>query len=111
MIEMSIHLQYTRLPQAVAALRSGLPQVVGETTRAVTTFAQGYAPIDTGELHDSIGGQSSGLSGQAVAGTDHAIHQEFGTRYQSGTPFMRPGAEAARPGLEAAVRSLLGRLA
>ncbi len=111
MIAASINVVFNNLPRASSAVRSGLEQVVGETTRAVTTFAQGYAPIDTGELHDSIGGQSSGLSGQAVAGTDHAIHQEFGTRYQAGTPFMRPGAEAARPGLETAVRSLLGRLA
>lgn len=111
MIAVSVRVTKNGLPGAAGKLRSGLPGVVAATTTDVATRAQGYSPVDTGELRASIAGQASGLSGTVAAGAEHGIYQEFGTSRQAGTPFMRPGAEAAFPGFETAVRSLLGGLA
>jgi hypothetical protein len=39
----------------------------------------------------------SGDSGYRVfSNVEYAIYQEYGTRYQSGTPHVRPGADAAK---------------
>lgn len=59
--------------------------------------AKRLAPVDTGRLRGSIT-HAMGVDGQGVfadIGTDveYAIYQEFGTRYQSGTPFLRPALD------------------
>lgn len=63
-----------------------------------TTHAKQHAPVDTGTLMRSIHvepGESGATSATARSGTDveYAIYQEHGTRFQSGTPFMRPAMD------------------
>ena len=66
----------------------------------VEALAKRLAPVDTGRLRTSISHDlahdSQGL--YAIVGTNvhYAIHQEFGTRYQHGQPFLRPALRAAR---------------
>lgn len=61
---------------------------------------QSRAPVDTGHLRDSYGYTVEGSGEKVVAhvGTnvDYALHQEYGTVYQSGTPHVRPALEANR---------------
>lgn len=111
MIQMSITVTKNLLPAAASRVRSELPAVVGRAGAAVQARAQGYAPVDTGALRAGITMTHSGLQAQVTPGVDYAIYQEFGTRYQAGTPHMRPAAEAEMPAFEAAVRALVGRLA
>jgi HK97 gp10 family phage protein len=66
----------------------------------VDAAAKGFAPVDTGRLRSSITNEM-GVDGQGVfarIGTDveYAIYQEFGTRFQAGTPFLRPALDAAQ---------------
>ena len=68
--------------------------------------AEGFAPVDTGELRNSIepktvrGTFSRGtLSGQVVAGAEHAPFVEFGVephirQHQGGALFTHPGQDA-----------------
>ena len=63
----------------------------------VTEFVKGEAkrrsPIDTGNLRGSIDKEvkKEAFEIVGVVGTDvdYAIHQEYGTRHQKGTPFLR----------------------
>jgi HK97 gp10 family phage protein len=88
---------------------AGFAKVVAQTAFALEGWAKVYAPIDTGFLRNSIASNETGaqfvssLSGRMGLGTssltwyvtvgaEYGIHQEFGTMYQSGTPFMRPAA-------------------
>jgi HK97 gp10 family phage protein len=52
------------------------------------------APKDTGRLVGAISAHvvdgPGGPYAEVRCGVDYAIYQEYGTRYQSGTPFMRP---------------------
>jgi len=66
----------------------------------VERTAKHLAPVDTGRLRSSVN-HSLKIDGRglvAFIGTnvDYAIYQEFGTRYQRGTPFLRPALRAAR---------------
>ena len=58
-------------------------------------YAKGYAPVDTGRLRNSITHEAVPDEGAVYIGTnvEYAPYQEFGTRYQSGTPFLRPAVE------------------
>jgi HK97 gp10 family phage protein len=52
--------------------------------------AKGNAPVDTGEMRDSIHVEDTDEGSQVVVGTDHWIFPEFGTIYMAAEPFMRP---------------------
>lgn len=56
--------------------------------------AKRHAPVDTGRLRASITHrlEVDALGLMAVVGTNvaYAIYQEFGTRSQHGTPYLRP---------------------
>lgn len=58
-------------------------------------YAKGYAPVDTGRLRNSISHEVAPDEEAVYIGTnvEYAPYQEFGTRYQSGTPFLRPALE------------------
>lgn len=112
MIAASIRVVSNRLPQGAALLRSGIPEAVTKAAADGAERARGYAPVDTGELRGSIGHRSTGAaSAEFFAGAEHNAHIEWGTYKMAAQPYLRPAAEATRPGLEAAIRSLLGGLA
>ncbi len=57
--------------------------------------AKSYAPVDTGRLRNSIAHHAKGNDTMIIeTDVEYAIYQEMGTRYQSGTPFMRPAGES-----------------
>src|SRR5699024_7941187 len=54
---------------------------------------------DTGHLKRTltIDFRDGGLTGRVYTDVEYAIYQEYGTRFQSGTPFMRPSLYEQRP--------------
>ncbi|MDY0394789.1 HK97-gp10 family putative phage morphogenesis protein [Virgibacillus halophilus] len=54
--------------------------------------AQRYAPVDTGNLKRNIkyNSQDDGFTAQVASEAEYAAYQEYGTRYQSGKPHVRP---------------------
>ena len=58
-------------------------------------YAKGYAPVDTGRLRNSISHDVSTEEQAVYIGTnvEYAPYQELGTRFQTGTPFLRPAIE------------------
>lgn len=77
-------------PVAAELLRRGLK---------VERAAKRHAPVDTGRLRSSIGTglgiDNDGLHVRVGTNVEYAIHQEFGTRFQPGKPFLRPALRAA----------------
>ena len=78
--------------------------------------AQANAPVKTGALRDSITAREDGPDRAVVeVGADYGFFVEYGTRYQSGHPFIRPAidAETARivqavgQGVEVRMRDIL----
>lgn len=61
------------------------------------------SPVDKGRLRSSYGYEVEETpdGGVVQVGTNvtYSVHQEFGTRYQSGTPHLRPGTNDSRGAL------------
>lgn len=71
---------------------------LGVVARNITTRTKSLAPVDTGWLRDSYMWEREGKI-TIIIGTsvNYAVHQEYGTRYQRGTPHLRPAVEAELP--------------
>ena len=58
-------------------------------------YAKEYAPVDTGRLRNSISHEAVPEEETVYIGTnvEYAPYQELGTRFQPGTPFLRPAID------------------
>ena len=65
---------------------------VKQNTTELTQGAQRKVAVDTGNLRRSINMDLSdgGLTGKVKPTADYAPYLEYGTRFQSAQPFMRP---------------------
>lgn len=75
-------------------------EVVKKNGAEMNEKIQRYAPVDTGTLKRNISIQikNNGLTAEVNSGpTEYSVYQEYGTRYQSGTPHFRPGFEDQKP--------------
>lgn len=83
-----------------AAVRAGLAEGVRETAVAIRDRARELVAVDTGNLQGTIEcheeGQAEwevsagGPTPESPEGANYVLHQEYGTRFQPGTPFMTP---------------------
>lgn len=78
-----------------------LGEISGAAAEMVVEQAQSLAPVDTGELRDSIQMHVDEMVGRAVAhitvDAPHGVYQEFGTVYQAAQPYLRPALEQVAP--------------
>jgi len=74
-----------------------LEQLIKTTALAIEGDAKHFAPVDTTRLRGSIhSGKAGKLEWMVGTNVEYAIYQEYGTRYQSGTPYLRPAVEKNR---------------
>lgn len=75
-------------------------QIVKRRTSEMNRLAQRAAPVDTGELRRSILSEylNGGLTGHVTAGIHYAPYVEYGTRFMTAQPFMRPAFHAVAMG-------------
>lgn len=75
----------------------------------VGNSAKGHAAVVTGFMKANIKGsllrQRSVIIGQVKSSAPYSVYQEFGTEYQSGKAFMRPGLRDN----EERIKELLGK--
>lgn len=60
--------------------------------------AMRHAPVDTGHLKNSIMLSISTFEAQVESTAEYAVYQEYGTRYQAGTPHIRPAYQETKRG-------------
>jgi HK97 gp10 family phage protein len=108
---MKVVVEHNRLPGAEKRARSLIDQALSDGAVETQATAQSLAPVDTGRLRSSIATEREGEMNYAV-GTDveYAVHQEYGTRYQSGKAFMRPSFERHKDEIVANLRKALNNL-
>lgn len=99
----------------LAAFPGRLEGVVEKELDAVGTemvdLARSLAPVDTGALRDSIYARASGFELEFGNAVDYGAYQEFGTRFQAGTPHIRPALDAySQRILEAVLQGALNAL-
>ena len=71
---------------------SKIRQIVALNGAELQQKAQKNAPVDTGQLRRSIqlDIRDAGMTAVVSANTDYAAYQEYGTRYMTAHPFLRP---------------------
>lgn len=71
-----------------------------EASRHLRREIQTRAPVETGRLRDSyrveVQNGPDGPTGHIGTDVPYAVHQEYGTRFQSGQPHVRPALDANR---------------
>ena len=81
-------------------IRSAAWKVLKNNTENGTQQAKRYAPVDTGFLKNNIVAITSdwpNMTTKIHSQSAYSGFQEFGSRYQSGTPFMRPALQFIYP--------------
>ena len=87
----------------------GAREVVRKHTGSLQGKAQRYAPVDTGFLKREIDADiiDNGLTGVVSSNAPYAVFQEFGTRYQAGTPHIGPAFRDVEPEFKADLKKVL----
>lgn len=87
-------------PQGWNTLKMRVSQLVQQLTDDVYFDMIRFAPVDTGELRASIKVRYPAWNmGRIWIGTDHWIYPEYGTRYMSAEPYIRPAVYRYRHGV------------
>ena len=81
----------------------GAGRAVESELEATAADMRAGAPVDSGELVDSIGVEHSGTEGGITIGADHWPYVEHGTSTHGAQPFATPAAEGARSRLPGTV--------
>lgn len=88
-------------------------QAVNETTAEAVSVARSVVPVDTGALKASLDARPAQQTGSGVSGEfgsygiDYALYVELGTSRMRAQPYLRPGADAAFPGLPGRLAAML----
>lgn len=88
-------------------VRQRAGQVVRKSALDVVALAQSMAPVDTGNLHGSIGMDTPAPLSAVVGPTaNYAPYVEWGTHRMAPQPFMGPAADAVEPNFVAAIAAI-----
>lgn len=73
-------------------------KVVKNNTERLKASAKAKAPVDTGFLKNHItSSYPDRLEGHVKSEAAYSGYQEYGTRFQTGKPFMRPALKTVEP--------------
>ena len=85
-----------RVADVLAIVQRQPSRLVRDALGVGETVAKREVAVDTGNLRSSIRTTVRQSHGELWTDVEYGPDQEFGTARQSGKPFMRPGAAAAR---------------
>ena len=110
--------QYDDIRRVTASLAGAGPRVrqmgslaVGKTLKDIERSAKERAPVDTGNLKDSIGvTRHSPLSGEVGPTAEYGYWVEMGTSRMAPQPYMAPAADIHLPLFEQAIVELGGEI-
>jgi HK97 gp10 family phage protein len=90
---------YNRIPQLMAAVEAHTRQAVKRNADELRDEMKRRAPVDTGELKNSITSTSvtAGKTATVDVGAEHGIYNEYGTYKMAAQPFFHPAVEAIWP--------------
>lgn len=72
--------------------------VIKDNTTDLNETMQGLAPVDGGDLRRGIKSTfPSKLESKTTSNVEYQAYQEYGTRFQPGTPHVRPALKEVEP--------------
>lgn len=84
---------FNRIPELIAVTIANSKRAEIAGARKIAEEARRRAPVDTGELRDSIAAHDN----EVIVGAEHGIYNEFGTYKMAPQPFFLPAIEAVAP--------------
>lgn len=101
------------LSEAPRRVREGAIAATTKATQDSARDARALAPVDTGNLRQSIAHEmrplaGGGIEGDVYATASYAPYVEYGTSTGGAQPFLRPSFDRNAPLLEQALEQLLG---
>lgn len=106
-----LQIAFDEIPPRVGAK---LSQAIRKTARDIEASAKRRAPVDTGNLRNSISstiqgtGNSKVMSAEIGPTAEYGIYVELGTSRMGPQPYMQPALEENIPAFESVVSSVLG---
>lgn len=89
-------MKFVKHPGSDAALDAAITEMLYGLVEDVADDARRNAPVETGELQDSIHGEVVGTEGRVSATADHAAYVELGTSEMPAQPYLRPAVYKKR---------------
>lgn len=104
-----------RLERKTEAAEFLIRGAVKKTTEDIAADAKAAAPVDTGNLRNSIQTSSAGSNASVAQGivqarSNYSIFVELGTSKMAPQPFLGPAGDKHLPKLEEAVSQVLQKL-
>jgi HK97 gp10 family phage protein len=105
-----------KLDRATEAASFLIRGAVRKTTLDIAKDAKAFAPVDTGNLRNSIQTSMSGSNANVAQGTiqaqaNYSKYVEFGTSRTAPQAFMGPAADRNEPALQEAISQVAATLA
>jgi HK97 gp10 family phage protein len=99
---------FNKLPAIAAAAKPLADQAVRTAAFATEGYAKNLAPVDTGNLRNTIAaGKERDLVYRVTAHADYAIYVEMGTRNMSAQPYLEPALRQGEKHLTNALKAIL----
>ena len=103
-----VRLEMGRLKHIQQAAPANADRIVEESARAIEGGAKINAPVDTGNLRNSISVQKAGEAKRRIgASAEYAIFQEMGTRHHAAHPFLKPAFDDEVPHLKQRLKGIV----
>lgn len=95
------------LPRIIARIPVLADQIVTKAAMDIEAQAKTRAPVDTGNLKNSIQAVRIGIAHwKVVVGAHYGMYVEWGTRFMAAQPFLQPAVNIVRPQFLAALRKV-----
>jgi HK97 gp10 family phage protein len=85
----------SRIPEFIVHVDAVSRAAVKSTADAIARDMRQLAPVDSGDMVDSIGTESIalGIAAAVSIGVDYWMYPNYGTRYQAAQPFVEPAVD------------------
>lgn len=94
MADIKFEIEMNELLSAKELAEESIARALEQCGALWETNAKQLSPVDTGRLRNSIEHHAENETTMVVeTDVEYAVYQEMGTRYQSGTPFIKPSGE------------------
>ena len=115
-VQVNWYLRYNRFDEIAKRIPEVVGAIVTESAGNIEANAQALAPVDTGNLKNSIKAKmTSQTSAEVSVGAEYGVYVEYGHtasngRHVSAHPFFTPAVEKVRASFKAALAALESQL-
>lgn len=97
----------TEFGRAATTVGARAERIIADTARDIELDAQALAPVDDGELRESISSDVRGLQAEIGASVRYAHYVEYGTSDTEPQPYMGPALMRNEPKMVSAFQRLV----